>query len=69
METTESATSVDRIVICERDTHSPACPDCGAVDCDRASGSRYECSSGFLPGGRRVCERCGRMNCQTVNSR
>lgn len=52
---------------CEPNTTDPACPDCGAVDCDRAASGRHQCSSGFAPGLRKVCERCGRMDCPTLS--
>lgn len=51
---------------CEPNTSDPACPDCGAVDCERAKSSSRECSSGFEPGQRKVCGRCGRMNCESL---
>ena len=51
---------------CKIDSHSPACPFCGAVDCDSAHSSGHECSSGFEPGVRKICDRCGRMNCESV---
>ena len=41
----------------------PSCPDCGAVDCDRAVSSHYKCSSSFHPGFQKVCDLCGRMGC------
>ena len=51
---------------CMPSRNLPACPDCGAIDCDRAFSSAHECSSGFLPGGRKVCDICGRMNCPSL---
>lgn len=51
---------------CKADLSLPACPDCGAVDCERAVSSQYQCSSGFEPGFRRVCDKCGRMNCLSI---
>jgi len=51
---------------CEEDWSKPACPECGAVDCDRASSSNHKCSSGFGPGRRRVCDKCGRMECPSL---
>jgi len=63
----ELRAAIDGRSICDVNTSSPACPDCGAVDCERAHGSQYQCSSGFMPGYRKVCDRCGRMDC-TANS-
>ena len=41
----------------------PSCPDCGAVDCDRAQSSNQQCSSSFHPGFQKVCSVCCRMDC------
>ena len=41
----------------------PSCPDCGAVDCDRAQSSNQKCSSSFHPGFQKVCDACCRMEC------
>ena len=41
----------------------PSCPDCGAVDCDRAQSSNQQCSSSFHPGFQKVCNTCCRMEC------
>lgn len=48
------------------DTSKPSCPDCVAVDCDRARSGNNKCSSGFAPGQRKVCDMCGRMMCPTL---
>ncbi len=48
---------------CTPNRTDPACPDCGAVDCNRAFSSNQKCSSGFEPGAAKVCERCGRLAC------
>lgn len=59
---------MDKEFLCEIDTGLPGCPDCGAVDCDKASDLNMDCSSGFEPGMRKVCDRCGRMNCPSIYS-
>lgn len=47
---------------CTPDHDSPACPDCVAVDCERAHSSLHKCSTDLLYP--RICERCGRLNCE-----
>ena len=43
----------------------PGCPDCGAVDCERALDCDQECSA---PCGADsvMCLKCGRLNCGTL---
>lgn len=50
--------------MCERNTTDPGCPECGAIDCEKAHRLDRPCSSGYEPGGARVCEKCGRLDCQ-----
>lgn len=50
--------------MCERNSTDPACPDCGAVDCEKAHRLDRECSSGFAPGCAKVCPKRGRLGCR-----
>jgi hypothetical protein len=53
---------------CKEDWTQPACPECGAVDCDKSHNLSAKCSSGSAPGMRKVCDRCGRMECPSIQA-